>query len=725
MKNLISIVLGVFVLMLTSCDPKQKSNRADIPYLFSKATKQIDAKSDKDLIFVKGLTISAQLRLLNDENQELLKVTLPDGKDITIRRQRVEQVKRVLHWYGDVVNEAGSFVLITSTGKVAVGRITIGKKHYRISFLGKELHQIAEIDLNKITDADDDAEVPKYTKKGGNSNETDGCPDPATDIDIMVVYTEDAETGAGGPEAMEALIYECVELTNLAYLNCNITQRLHLVHFAKVTFTENANSATDREQLKNPTDGVIDEIHTWRDAHGADVVLMITETAEAGNCGRAFIMDPVDPSHEEFAFGVVKRECAADNLSFPHELGHIMSARHHDDGTTTPFTYCHGHFQTTPADGSGIGWETMMSKRSDCDRQIFFSNPDMQFSPTGSASTDPMGTATVGDNHRVLNNTASTVANFRCSSPGVGNVWMKDSWNDTGLEPDPATVSDAMWRSPYIWVRNSQDPTFLHQHEHENPEYGSTNWIYVKMHNGNASSQTGNLKLYIADASASLAWPIAWSEIANIPVTISGSSTQIIEQQWNTVPNPASGSSHYCMVARWESASDPMHTAEGTNITTNVRENNNIIWRNMNVVDLSDAADADVALNIASFNPRTATQIVFEDATRFPLPRWIGNGIVTIQIDSKLYAIWKENKGTMKGLKEIGNGAFEMTAKNASIGNLFIPKDYKGLVKVHFKKTSKVPQSKFEFSVKHYSIIDQQKVLMGGVDYELNTLKKK
>ena len=38
------------------------------------------------------------------------------------------------------------------------------------------------------------------------------------------------------------------------------------------------------------------------------------------------------------------------------------------------------------------------------------------------------------------------------------NVWMKDTWDDTGAEPDPAQNNEVMWKSPYIWIRNSQDP---------------------------------------------------------------------------------------------------------------------------------------------------------------------------------------------------------------------------------------------------------------------------
>ena len=715
MKNSIFLCLMLSIL-LTGCETKPEPPQ--VPYLFTKTDKTGTSKSEQDIAYLKGINVIAELRLLTDGKNEKYRVPLPDGKDIVIHRQRVEGDQKRLAWYGNVENERASFVFFSSNGKAVFGRIEIGRKTYRVMYMGNGVHQIAELDLNKLTEADDDAVVPKYTKKD-NPSEEDGCPDPASDIDVMVVYTQDAETGAGGPEGMEALIYECVYLTNLAYENSDINQRLRLVHFARVTYTEAANSVTDRERLKDPADGFMDDIHTWRDDHGADVVLLICETAEAGNCGRAYIMDPVNAAHEEFAFGVVKRECAADNLSFPHELGHIMSARHHDDGTDTPYAYGHGFFQTTPSDGSGMGWETMLSKRSDCDRKIYFSNPNILYSPTGSASTDPMGTAADQDNHRVLNNTAATVANFRCSSPGINNVWMKDTWDDTGVEPDPATAGQAMYRSPYIWVRNAQDATFLHQHEHNDPEFGATNWIYVKMHNGSASAQSGNLELHIADASLSLTWPGSWTLVATIPVNLAASSTQIVEQAWNSVPDPASGSTHYCMIARWVSATDPMHTAEGSNIGSNVRENNNIVWRNLNVVDMSDDADSKVVVNFGGMKGTKTTQLVFEELTKFPKPKFMPAGKVIISFDDQFSEYWKKGGQKLSGLVAINANTFELAGARGTMDNLVLPENYKGRITIQFKKSTDAPRSKFDFSVKQYNTDQGVPVLVGGVDYEL------
>ena len=75
--------------------------------------------------------------------------------------------------------------------------------------------------------------------------------------------------------------------------------------------------------------------------------------------------------------------------------------------------------------------------------------------PAISHCSEPVGTPTTIDRPR--STTARTVANLRCGLETPGNVWMKDTWDDTGAEPDPTQDNEVMWKSPYIWVRNAQD----------------------------------------------------------------------------------------------------------------------------------------------------------------------------------------------------------------------------------------------------------------------------
>jgi hypothetical protein len=162
-----------------------------------------------------------------------------------------------------------------------------------------------------------------------------------------------------------------------------------------------------------------------------------------------------------------------------------------------------------------------------------------------------------------------------------------------------------------------------------------------------------------------------------------------------------------------------MATPEGSNIGTNVRQNNNIVWRNLNVVDLESDADSKVVMNIRGAVARKASQIVFEETTRFPRPRFTDTGEVLITVDRALLRHWQASGGKSTGLRAIDGGAFEMTADRASLDDVVLPRDYRGQITVIFRKADQTPRTRFDFSVKHYAGDSRQGALLGGVDYEL------
>jgi uncharacterized repeat protein (TIGR01451 family) len=418
--------------------------------------------------------------------------------------------------------------------------------------------------------------------------------DDSSRLDYMVIYSDVARAAAGGEDAMRAEVYLGVEVANQAYLNSNVVQRLNLVYTGEIAYVESHDSSIDLGRVTNTSDGQLDLIPTLRDRYGADLVTFLVDAVEAGICGRGWVMTTVSTSFAPYAYNVVDRECASSNLSLAHELGHNMGGQHDwyvDDGTA-PYSYAHGYVDVAHL------WRTVMAYNSECAHQSpgvnctripYFSNPSVSYmgNPTGvAAGTNTSCTAgnlsnpnCDADMRTTLNNTRTTVAAFRNASPGRSDAWMKDAWQDTGGEPDAYTVGQDMWRSPYLWVRNAQDVALVHEHEHQNPMDTATNYVYAKLLNGSESSMSGTLRLYWAEAAAGLAWPTDWTEFAAVAVTLSANSSKVAEATW--VP---SGLGHYCLLARWESASDPMHTAEGASVSANVRNNNNIIWKNVEVV---------------------------------------------------------------------------------------------------------------------------------------------
>jgi Pregnancy-associated plasma protein-A len=219
--------------------------------------------------------------------------------------------------------------------------------------------------------------------------------------------------------------------------------------------------------------------------------------------------------------------------------------------------------------------------------------------------------------------------------PPAADLWMQDNADDVGAEPDAST--NPMWISDDIWVRNSADG-FMNQ-DHQNPNGGQTNYVYVRVRNracSTGASQSGTLRLYWAKASSSLSWPAPWDGSVTTPalmggsigsqaVTVNGGDADIVQFTW-TAPDPSDYASfgadkaHFCLLARIETASAApfgMTFAETGNLYANVQNNNNIVWKNISIVDTDGdgARFADVV--IGGFERgRSETRLVFETPKR-------------------------------------------------------------------------------------------------------------
>jgi hypothetical protein len=189
------------------------------------------------------------------------------------------------------------------------------------------------------------------------------------------------------------------------------------------------------------------------------------------------MMDPVSSGFESNAFAAVDIECATGYYSFGHEMGHNMGARHdwYVDDLKTPYGYAHGYVNY---DNPGDRWRTIMAYNNECDKQgvycyriPYWSNPAVL--RNGAPMGVPDGTSTScvanvlhphcdADNHKTLNNTAYTVANFRASIPqtpaapgslsalGISQTridlsWSDNSFDESGFKIERAPAGTGNW----------------------------------------------------------------------------------------------------------------------------------------------------------------------------------------------------------------------------------------------------------------------------------------
>lgn len=345
-----------------------------------------------------------------------LSLPLPDGSQFNAKRftsyatnsgATVWVGKHSTAPVGSPQSAAEETVLVLKNGKVT-GTMRHQGKLYQIRTAPDGSHGVAEIDDSQFPPDHGEAEYKLQVMQSAAPMRAPSLISPMLAetpvIRVLVNYTAAAKASTSN---IAGLIDLAIAETNQGYVNAGVNARVELAHAAQVTYTESGNNGTDRSRYASVSDRVMDEIHTQRSTHAADIGVLLTEGNTDG-CGIATIF--AQPST---AFAVVVASCATGNYSFGHELGHLYGARHNPqaDPTSTPYAYGHGY--QAPSNS----WRTVMAYpcTTSCPRLNWWSNPSVLRDGV------PMGTTTVSNNARVLNERAAALAGF-VGSPIVNGV---------------------------------------------------------------------------------------------------------------------------------------------------------------------------------------------------------------------------------------------------------------------------------------------------------------
>ena len=273
----------------------------------------------------------------------------------------------------------------------------------------------------------------------------------------------------------------------------------------------------------------------------------------------------------------------------------------------------------------------------------------------------------------------------------ASDPWMGDNAADiaaNGTVPSP----DPRWLSPDIWSRRAEVTTDAclprdgsgnlltvggiarncgTSADHENPVAGSTNYLYATLRNtrpGSARTVYAEVAVYIANASAGLAWPADFTMLNESRQFITlhlepGQTTSIGPLPW--VPPSPSPSDHWCLYIRVLSVQEaPL--VEGTDVNINTRDSNSIAWRNLKVVNPGDEMMMAMFIvrNIRPAGERLALQIDTAPA----LVR--AGGRVAIAFDDVLQRAFVGGDGRLDGLTRQQDGGFAMAGARARITGL-------------------------------------------------------
>jgi hypothetical protein len=257
------------------------------------------------------------------------------------------------------------------------------------------------------------------------------CPGSST-IDMMVVYTQQAENSWGGVANTMANISQAVTNMNASMSNSGINNvSFRLVHAAKVAYTESGNFSTDLTRLAGTSDGYMDNVHTLRDQYGADLVSLVIGSPTS-SCGIGYLNTNPTSYSSGSAFNVSLYSCVVSNFTMAHECGHNMGLRHdwYVDASTTPCPHHHGYINQVALDlgtssPASSRWRTIMAYNDrcavaglSCTRVNAWSNPGFTYNgdPMGKA----IGTAEPSDEAYAFYRMACLVASFRGETTPTG-----------------------------------------------------------------------------------------------------------------------------------------------------------------------------------------------------------------------------------------------------------------------------------------------------------------
>lgn len=355
----------------------------------------------------------------------------------------------------DIAQDRHGHASLSIVGDSMTGTFRVNDRLYKVHPVGDGQHTVTEVDELRLPPCG----TPNAAH--GGTRGVVGAPMAATTsevLDMLVVYSDDARASYGF-DGILSLINLAVFETNQGYAQSDVNLRVNLVLAREVAFNESGSLSTWVSQLRN-VDGVIDEVHTWRDEYGADAVCMITASG-AGFCGQAYnVMTVLSSAGANDAFNVTSAGCATGNYTFGHELGHSLGCQHDRANTSGSalYPYCFGYRTASQT------YRTIMAYAPGT-RLNIWSNPAKR-APNGQV----LGAANSEENWRVLNNVVATASAWRShrnsghdlkttfksnngASGNMFNVQAKDDIEITAIDINTsAATSTAV--SARIWYRH-------------------------------------------------------------------------------------------------------------------------------------------------------------------------------------------------------------------------------------------------------------------------------
>jgi hypothetical protein len=351
-----------------------------------------------------------------------LEILLPENDPVLfILDVKREQASDLISWRGKSVNNESSISLVWHKGMVTAVVTINPKLVYRIQPIGGNRHIIYRVNQKYAPKEEPKASYEKMSNRewvlseemqsddreetNDNNNKFSG-----SDCYIRILVGFD---NVAGPSIADPIGFalECITLSNEIYSGSEVNFEVELA-LAK-TYAAAASTDIDDALAEWQFDfgeGKFNDVFSDREQFDADFCILITEDFVGDYVGLAATILASYSS----AFCVVEDGAAIDNLSFTHEIGHLMGARHdlYVDGSGD---YNHGYIIHSEKVRTVMAYNDECDDNGYyCDRVKFFSNPDIDYNGTGKA----LGDAAEEHNERALDENESA---FKDLEPIVTN----------------------------------------------------------------------------------------------------------------------------------------------------------------------------------------------------------------------------------------------------------------------------------------------------------------
>lgn len=370
------------------------------------------------------------------------------GPGVVVRSRAAWTERRAekrLTWSGSVEGDALGQVLLTLERGVVVGRVVADGRVYEVRATGgrQELYEVdPEAGATCGTTGGPAGALERFVPPVSSVMPPEGRGATPDTIGVLMLYSS-ATREALGVE-LNAFLQSLLDTANDHFIRSEAAGRIAYTDTREVSVPVSGSTLRTLLHLTDEDDGVLDEVHEWRQETEADLVTLLFEGGDW--CGVGHIPPAVGDLRQ--GFNILRWNCSQVLPNFAHELGHNLGLRHdaYVDMLPDPFPYGRGYVSTE----AGQPFRTVMAYDDACAASGVACPAVHYFStPALTLQGEPLGEPERADAVRALGHMVPVVSAYSSilANTPVAPDFHRSILEDTALDialPEQGEGSDYM-----------------------------------------------------------------------------------------------------------------------------------------------------------------------------------------------------------------------------------------------------------------------------------------